>query len=62
VDLCRVVCLLWQGYDIASEAIAGNMGGRISVWKAPLVADQILIPVAAHAAAAAGVRYAFGPM
>ncbi|WP_439148589.1 TRAP transporter small permease subunit [Sulfitobacter sp.] len=38
--------LLWQGYDIASEAIA-DLERSNSVWKAPLWPTKSLIPVAA---------------
>ena len=44
--LIFVGVLLWQGYDIASEAIA-DMERSNSVWKAPLWPTKSLIPVAA---------------
>lgn len=44
--LLFVGVLLWQGYDIASEAI-GDWERSNSVWKAPLWPTKSLIPVAA---------------
>ena len=44
--LLFVGVLLWQGYDIASEAIA-DMERSNSTWKAPLWPTKSLIPVAA---------------
>ena len=44
--LIFVGVLLWQGYDIASEAIA-DMERSNSTWKAPLWPTKSLIPVAA---------------
>jgi TRAP-type mannitol/chloroaromatic compound transport system permease small subunit len=44
--LLFVGVLLWQGWDIASEAIA-DMERSNSVWKAPLWPTKALIPVAA---------------
>lgn len=41
-----VFVLLWQGYDMASEAIA-DMERSNSVWKAPLWPTKSFIPVAA---------------
>jgi TRAP-type mannitol/chloroaromatic compound transport system permease small subunit len=41
-----VVVLLWQGYDIAKEAIE-DMEVSNSTWKAPLWPTKSLIPVAA---------------
>ncbi|WP_121061948.1 TRAP transporter small permease subunit [Chachezhania antarctica] len=44
--LLFVGTLLWQGYDLASEAIA-DMERSNSTWKAPLWPTKSLIPVAA---------------
>lgn len=44
--LLFVVVLLWQGWDIAREAIA-DMERSNSMWKAPLWPTKSLIPVAA---------------
>ncbi|MCA0872279.1 TRAP transporter small permease subunit [Seohaeicola saemankumensis] len=44
--LLFVGVLLWQGWDIASEAIADGERSN-SVWKAPLWPTKSLIPVAA---------------
>ena len=38
--------LLWQGYDIAAEAL-DDMERSQSMWKAPLCPTKIMIPVAA---------------
>ncbi len=46
--------LLWQGWEIASDAI-GDMERSNSVWKAPLWPTKALIPVAAVLLLAQGV-------
>ncbi|OWU78062.1 ABC transporter substrate-binding protein [Marinibacterium profundimaris] len=52
--LLFVVVLLWQGWDIAVEAIE-DMERSNSVWKAPLWPTKALIPVAAALLLAQGV-------